>query len=101
MIHTKLEKIMFSIEIKDAYRASSNKIVPVTDFIDMCMTHVIARHEEDIKYGVPAMLLDGFIKEFITLYSILYSNNLITEVQIFNIFNAKCYNKYTLKEVIY
>lgn len=101
MIHTKLEKIMLSIEIKDAYRAPSSKILSLTDFIDMCMTDVIARHDEEIKWGVPGMLLDGFIKEFITLYNILYSNNLITEVQIFNIFNAKCYNKYTLKEVIF
>lgn len=101
MIHTKLEKIMFSIEVKDAYRAPSNEIVSVTDFIDMCMTYVIARQHDDINCGISGMLLDGVVSEFITLYSILYSNNLITEIQIFNIFNAKCYNKYTLKEVIY
>lgn len=101
MKHNKLEEIMLSIEIKDAYRASSNRIVSVTDFIDMCMTEVIVRHEEEIKWGAHGMLLDGFIKEFITLYSILYSNNLITDVQIFNLFNDKCYNKYILKEIIH
>lgn len=100
MIHTKLEKIMLSVEVKDSYRAPSNKIVSITDFISLAMSSCISLYYDEITRN-ESKLLDGFVTEFITLYNILYSNNLITEVQIFNIFNAKCYNKYTLKEVIF
>jgi hypothetical protein len=99
MIHTKLEKIMFSVEAKYDF----SKVISVTEFITLCMTETIRLYEDD-DTNITAneqRLLDGFVDQFITLYNILYSNNLINVIQIFDIFNSKCYNKYTLKEVIF
>lgn len=100
MMHSKLEKILFCVEIKPFNRMSYEKNVSVIEFITLAMSDYMSLSHDDITWN-EEHLLEGFIKEFITLYNILYSNNLITEVQIFNIFNAKCYNKYTLKEVIF
>jgi hypothetical protein len=76
------------------------KTLSITEFITLAISNYMSLSHDDITWN-EEHLLEGFIKEFITLYSVLYSNNLINVIQIFDIFNAKCYNKYTLKEVIY